>query len=68
MGKMKAADLVSAEKIALITETQRKLGGTKAKPLKEQLPESITYEEIRCVLAEMEKVDSSEMKENDQRA
>lgn len=53
MGKMKAEDLVSLEKIALITETQRKLGGTKAKPLKEQLPPEITYEEIRCVLAEM---------------
>ena len=44
---------VSAEKIALITETQRKIGGTKEKPLKEQLPEDITYEGIRCVLAEM---------------
>ncbi len=53
MGKMKAADLVSADKMALIRETQRKLAVTKAKPLKEQLPPEITYEEIRCVLAEI---------------
>jgi superfamily II DNA helicase RecQ len=53
MGKIKAEDLVSAEKIALIKETQQKLGGTKAKPIKEQLQENISYEEIRCVLAEM---------------
>lgn len=54
-GKLRAEELVSSEKKALIEETQRKLQATRAKPLKEQLPLDISYEEIRCVLAEMER-------------
>ncbi len=50
-----AKELVSAEKITLIRETQQKISATKAKPLKEQLSENITYKEIRCVLAEIGK-------------
>ena len=52
-GKLRAEEFVSSEKKALIEETQRKLQATRAKPLKEQLPADISYEEIRCVLAEM---------------
>ena len=52
-GKIHAEELVSSEKKRLIEETQRKLQATRAKPIKEQLPANISYEEIRCVLAEM---------------
>jgi ATP-dependent DNA helicase RecQ len=42
---------VGAEAHALIEEATRRLGAERLKPLKEELPPEITYEQIRLVVA-----------------
>ncbi len=52
LGLLSAVDVVEAEKVKLILETQRNIPTRKFKELKEALPDDITYEEIRCALAQ----------------
>lgn len=47
-------DFVSPEHEELIINTYKKIGGDKLKPIKEALPEEITYTEIKFALASME--------------
>lgn len=60
LGAISVIDIVELEKIKLIFKTKNQLQKTKLKELKEALPENISYEEIRCVLAE-------DHRENDER-
>ena len=50
--QLKAEDVVSEQKIRLITEANLRLKTKRLKELKEALPPEISYEEIKCVLAQ----------------
>ena len=53
---LSSADIVSEEKIKLITEAYNKFKNEpKLKELKKKLPEEISYEEIMCVIADFKK-------------
>jgi len=54
---LSSADVVSEEKIKHITEVYKQFKNEpKLKELKEMLPENISYEEIRCVIADLKKI------------
>jgi ATP-dependent DNA helicase RecQ len=50
-GRVEVQDLVSSEVIARVRAVAAEVGTARLTPLKDRLPESISYEEIRCVLA-----------------
>lgn len=53
---LSSSDVVEIDKINQITEAYRQFKTEpKLKELKEKLPENISYEEIRCVIAELKK-------------
>lgn len=51
LGAIFPREIIEAEKIRLILETKEKFKTQGLKELKEALPENISYEEIKCVLA-----------------
>lgn len=51
MGQLLSHDIVKEEKIKLVLEKKNILNTSRLKELKESLPEDISYEEIKCVLA-----------------
>ncbi|MEW5896198.1 MAG: helix-turn-helix domain-containing protein [Nanoarchaeota archaeon] len=52
LGQLSAGEIVEKEKMQQILELRNELPEARLKELKEKLPEDISYEEIRCVLAE----------------
>ena len=54
---LSSSDVVSEEKIKHITEVYKQFKNEpKLKELKEMLPEDISYDEIRCVVADLKKI------------
>ena len=51
LGQLLACEVVEEEKIKLVLEKRNALNTLRLKELKDALPENISYEEIKCVLA-----------------